>query len=312
MAGRASAAERDSSLMNQNLYTSRSSNIAKTWLLMAGFLVFFLAVGFFAGEYFGNPAIFTGFLAFSIMMNVASYWYSDRIVLAMHHAKPATKAEHYDLYTVTENLSIAAGLPMPKLYVINDPAPNAFATGRDKEHGVVAVTTGLLDILERRELEGVVAHELAHIGNRDILLGTAVVVLVGFISLISDFFLRSAVWGGNRENKGGPLAAIGIVFLILSPVIATVMQLAVSRKREFLADATGALITRYPEGLADALRKISNSARPLSSAHNATAHLFIANPLGGRDGKPGAFAKLFMTHPPVEERIKALLGSTHA
>jgi len=225
----------------------------------------------------------------------------------MHKAKPVTREEYFDLYTVTENISITAGLPMPRLYVIEESAPNAFATGRDKEHAVVCVTTGLLALLDRQELEGVIAHEISHIGNRDILLSTVVVVLAGFISIISHMFLRTLHIGGNGNNRngGGALAIVGIVLALLAPLGATLIQLAVSRKREFLADADGALLTRYPEGLARALEKISGSSVPMKTANNATAHLFIANPFG----KKGGFSKLFMTHPPTEERVRALLGN---
>jgi len=279
---------------------------------MSLFFIIIIALGWFLAQYYGNPTILYGFFAFSVLMNIASYWWSDKIVLAMSGAKPASREEFFDLYTVTENLSIAAGLPMPKLYVIADPAPNAFATGRNKEHAVVAVTTGLLQILDRSELEGVIAHELSHIGNRDILISTVVVVLVGFITLLADFFMRS-MWlgGGERRERGGQLGGIlmiiGIVLTILSPIIATLVQLAISRKREFLADASGALLTRYPEGLASALRKIAEYSRPLAKANHATAHLFIANPFGPRSAR-GFLTKIFSTHPPAEDRIKALLG----
>lgn len=296
-----------------SLYTHQHSNIAKTWVLMSVFFVIIILLGWFLSRYYGNPAILYGFFIFSVVMNIASYWWSDKIVLAMSGAKPANRGEFFDLYTVTENLSITAGLPMPRLYVINDPAPNAFATGRNKEHGVVCATTGLLQLLDKSELEGVIAHELSHIGNRDILISTVVVVLVGFITLLADFFMRSMLWGGgNRDNRpGGQLGAIlmiiGIVLTILSPIIATLIQLAISRKREFLADASGALLTRYPEGLASALRKISLYSRPMQKANHATAHLFIANPFGG--GRVVGFLnKIFSTHPPVEERVKALIG----
>ena len=282
---------------------------------MAVFFAIIIFLGWFLSQYYGNPAILYGFFIFSVLMNIASYWWSDKIVLKMSGAKPARREEFFDLYTVTENLSIAAGLPMPKLYVIQDPAPNAFATGRNKEHAVVAATTGLLQILDRSELEGVIAHELSHIGNRDILISTVVVVLVGFITLLADFFTRS-LWfggGGRRERGGGQLGAIlmivGIVLTILSPIIATLMQLAISRKREFLADASGALLTRYPEGLASALQKIAQYSRPMMKANHATAHLFIANPFGHKaNGGVSFFTKIFSTHPPVVERVKALLG----
>jgi heat shock protein HtpX len=298
------------------LYTHQNANIWKTWMLMAGFFVVIILLGWFLSAYYGSPDILYFAVIFSVAMNIASYWWSDKIVLKITGARPASREEFFDFYTVTENLAITAGLPKPRIYVIDDPAPNAFATGRDKEHAVVAATTGLLRILDRSELEGVIAHELSHIGNRDILISTVVVVLVAFITLLADFFLRSARWGGRRGGNGGGriqgiLFLVGIIFTSLSPIIATLIQLAISRKREFLADASGALLTRYPEGLANALRKISGYARPMAKANHATAHLFIANPFGG--GKTVGFLnKMFSTHPPVEERVKALLGEHRA
>ena len=216
--------------------------------------------------------------------------------------------QYPELWRITENLSITAGLPMPRLHVIDDSAPNAFATGRNKDNAAVAVTTGLLSRLERSELEGVIAHELAHIGNKDILLSTVVVVLVGFIALLSDMFIRMQFWGGGRrDNKGGVvIILIGIALAILTPIVATIIQLAISRKREFLADASGALLTRYPEGLARALEKISHSHDPMKKVSNATAHMYISNPFGGKAKK--GLHKLFMTHPPTEERLAALRG----
>lgn len=297
-----------------NLYTHQSSNVAKTWLLMTLFFVVVIGLGFFVARYYGNPTILFFFVIFSIVMNIAGYWFSDKIVLKLSGAHEADKARYWDLYTSVENLAITAGLPMPKVYVIEDPAPNAFATGRDKEHAVVAVTTGLLAMLEKNELEGVIAHELAHIGNRDMLLSTVIVVLVGFVSILSDFFLRSMLWGGGRSRDDNGRAVtilmiIGIALAILAPIFAVLIQLAISRKREFLADATGALLTRYPEGLANALRKISTYSAPMKKAHDATAHLFFANPFGKK--KNSGLHKLFSTHPPAEERIAALLGQKH-
>ena len=292
------------------LYTQQSKNITKTWILMSVFFVVVIALGWFFSYYYQNPSILYFFVIFSIAMNITSYWYSDKIVIKLSGAKEAKKDEYYDLYTIVENLSIIAGLPMPKVYVINDPAPNAFATGRDKKHAVVAVTTGLLSILEKNELEGVVAHELAHIGNRDMLISTVAVVLVGFVSIISDIFLRNMIWGGgNRDsdNKAhGVLIIVGIIFAILAPIFSTLIQLGISRKREFLADATGALLTRYPEGLANALRKISEYSRPMQKQSSAIAHLYLADPKGYKIGKK--ISGLFASHPPVEDRIKALTG----
>ncbi len=296
------------------LYTHQSRNIWKTWILMSVFFVVIIGLGWWASYYFQNPNILYFFVFFSIFMNILSYWFSDKIVLKMSGARPASRDEFFDLYTVTENLAITAGLPLPKIYVINDPAPNAFATGRNKGHAVVAVTTGLLQILNRTELEGVIAHELSHVGNRDMLLSTIVVVLVGFVSIVSNMFMRSMFWGGGRRNdrEGGNqiqavLMIVGVIFTILSPIIATLIQLSISRKREFLADATGALLTRYPEGLASALEKIGKYSQPMVRANDATAHLFIANPFGSKAFH--GMHKMFMTHPPIEDRIKALRGS---
>lgn len=289
-----------------SIYTHQSSNVFKTYLLMALFLGLIGAIGYYFSYYYQNPGLFYFAIIFSLVMNFTSYWYSDKIALAVSKARPATREEFFDLYTLTENLSITAGLPMPKIYVIDDPAPNAFATGRDKNHAVVAVTTGLLARLERNELEGVIAHELSHIGNRDILLMSVVVVLVGMLAIISDMFTRSMFWGrGNKdENRsGGVLAIVGLLLIILSPIIATLIKLAISRKREFLADASGVLLTRYPEGLASALEKISTYKEPMKSASGATAHLFISNPFGGK-----SISSLFSTHPPVEKRVAILRG----
>jgi len=289
------------------LYNHQSKNIAKTWALMTIFFGVVIGLGWFVSYYYGDPSILYFFVLFSIVMNIVSFWFSHKIVLKLAGAKEANRKDHFDLYTSVENLSITAGLPMPKVYIIEDTAPNAFATGRDKKHAVVAVTTGLLSILEKNELEGVIAHELSHIGNKDMLVSTVAVVLVGFVSIISDMLMRSMLWGGHRDsdNKGGgALMIIGIIFAILSPIFAMLLQLGISRKREFLADASGALLTRYPEGLANALKKISQYSKPMSRQSTAIAHLYIANPKGASIGKK--ISNLFATHPPVEERIKAL------
>lgn len=272
---------------------------------MIVFLVVIVAIGWVFSQVYGNSNFVVIAVAFSLFMNFFSYWYSDKIVLKMAGAIPATHEEHKELYHIVENLSITAGLPMPKVYIINDPSPNAFATGRNKEHAVVAVTTGLMQTLNKNELEGVVAHELSHIGNRDILISTIVVVLVGFVAILSDIFLRSRMFGrGNRDNKaGGILIVVGIFLAVLAPIATRLIHLAISRKREFLADASGALLTRYPEGLASALEKISQNSSPMSRASHATAHLYISNPFSAKK-----VSKFFSTHPPTEERVAALRG----
>jgi heat shock protein HtpX len=278
---------------------------------MAAFLVVVIGIAWAFAWIFGNPVILYVVVAISIAMNVGSYWYSDKIVLKMTGAKPIEKSDNPELYRLVENLSITAGLPLPKIYIINDSSPNAFATGRDPDHAVVAVTSGLLEMLERDELEGVIAHELSHIGNRDILISTIAVVLVGFVTLLSDFFLRWSFWGGGDRRGDGRLqlvmAVAGIVLAILAPIVASLIHLAISRKREFLADASGALLTRYPEGLAKALEKISSYPGSLKKANHATAHLFIASPFRGKSAK-SLISKMFLTHPPVEERVNALRG----
>lgn len=295
-----------------NAYTVRDTNTRNTYLLMTIFLIVVIGLGWAFGSLFDNQAILYGAVIFSIVMNIGSYWYSDKIVLRMSGAKKATREEYFDLWNAVENLSITAGLPMPAVYVIEDPAPNAFATGRNAKNAAVAATTGLLAMLDKSELEGVVAHELAHIKHRDILLQTVVVILVGFVTLLSDFFLRASLWGGNRDS-GGQIRLIGLILglalAILAPVIATLIQLAISRKREFMADAGGALITRYPEGLASALRKISSYSGQMKRANHATAHLFISSPFGSGKKAQSFMNKLFSTHPPAEERIRALLGA---
>ncbi len=296
-----------------NLYTHQSENILKTWLLVGVFSTLVIGLGWVISYYYQDSSLIFIAIVIAIFTNIFSYWYSDKIVLKLHKAKPVTREEYFDLWNAVENLSIGAGLPMPKVYVIDDPSPNAFATGRNKEHAVVCVTTGLLNILDKNELEGVIAHELSHIGNRDILISTVVVVMGGFVALLSDMFLRSRMWGGgngNRErnNANSIILVIGLILAILAPIAATLIQLAVSRKREFLADASGALLTRYPEGLASALRKISTASQPMRTANSATAHLFISNPFGTL--KTSKLKNLFLTHPPIEERIKALVGES--
>jgi len=293
-----------------SVYTSYDRNIRLTWVYMTAFAILVIGTGYVFSEALEAPGILPFAVILSVAMSFGSYWWSDKIVLSMSGARPVDPEEDKDLYRLVENLAIAAGLPIPRIYVIDDSAMNAFATGRDPEHGVICFTTGLLKRLEKPEIEGVAAHELSHIGNRDTLISTIVVVLVGFIALLADWF-RHSLWFGRRRdndnNGGGQLQAIlflvAIVLSILAPIVAMLMQLAISRKREFLADASGALLTRYPEGLASALRKISADTEPLEAANRATAHLYIANPFKGKK-----VAKFFMTHPPVEERIEALLA----
>lgn len=300
------------------LYTHSDSNRRKTWLLMSVFFVFIIIAGYVFGAAMESPEVLYFAVGFSIISSFISYWWSDKIVLAMSDAKPVSLESNKELYRLVENLCISAGLPLPRIYIINDSAPNAFATGRDPEHAVVAVTSGLLEKLDKSELEGVVAHELSHIGNRDILLATIVTVLVGVIVLLADWFRRWTFWGRrkNSENGGGQLQLIimiaAVLLSILAPLFAYLMQFAISRKREFAADADAALLTRYPEGLARALEKISADTEPLEAANRATAHLYIASPFEGKSdgrGKKSFFKKAFMTHPPVEDRIAALRGT---
>jgi len=292
------------------LYSHRDSNIRRTWFLLALFFLLIIGLGWIFAQVYQNSAILYFAVIFSIFANFFTYWYSDKIVLGMTRAESISKENAPELYNIVENLAITAGLPMPKVYLIREKAPNAFATGRNPKHSVIAVTEGLLEKLDRSELEGVVAHELSHIGNRDMLLGTVIVVLAGFIAIASNIFLRSLFWGGGRRRDRGAgiiFLALAVIGAILAPIAATLIRLAVSRRREFLADTSGALLTRYPEGLASALEKISGDQTPMRTANNATAHLFIASPFKGKQSF-NWFTKLFLTHPPVEERIKALRG----
>lgn len=288
------------------IYTQADRNIRLTWIYITGFLIFVIGVGYVFAGAMNNSAILAVAVIFSTLMSVASYWWSDKIVLAMTGAKEVTHENAKEIYHIVENLCITAGLPVPKIYIMQDPAPNAFATGRNPDRAVIALTTGLIERLEKKELEGVIAHELSHIGNRDMLLSTVIVVLVGFVALMADWFRHWAWFGGNSEDRGkSPILLIAAILLsILAPIAAILIQLAISRKREYLADASGALLTRYPEGLASALEKISADPTPMRSANRATAHLFIANPFKGKK-----ISSLFMTHPPISDRVKALRGS---
>ncbi len=295
------------------LYNIADSNVRKTWFLITFFLVFVILLGWLFSYVLNNQAILYIAVIFSVLTSISSYWYSDKIVLASTNAAPIEKSDNPELYRIVENLCIAAGLPMPKIYILNEAQPNAFATGRDEKHAVVAVTKGLLSKLEKNEIEGVIAHELSHIRNKDMLLETVVVVLAGVIAIVSNLFIRVSFFGGekrdNDRNSGMDIIFIllAVVAAILAPIAATIIQLAVSRNREFLADASGALLTRYPEGLAKALEKIASDSSPLRKASSSNAHLFIASPFRGKQAASW-FNKLFMTHPPVEERIAALRG----
>ena len=294
-----------------NIYSQISANKTKTWLIIVIFILFITTILFIYGKASGYGWSYAGIgLIISGLMTFASYYYSDKMILGMSGAKQIVKKDHLQLFRTVENLCIGAGIPMPKIYIINDTATNAFATGRDPKHSVVCVTTGILEKLNKAELEGVIAHELSHIQNYDIRVMSIVVILVGLVALLADFFMRSLWYGGHRRDRESSNAQsifllIGIILAILSPIVATLIQLAVSRKREFLADASGALLTRYPEGLASALDKIAKDREPLEAANNATAHLYISNPFKSKVSGHW-FTNLFNTHPPIEERIRIL------
>lgn len=294
-----------------SLYTQQSRNVFRTWLMMGVFLVLVIAIGWFASYYYDSAAILYVAVALALVMNIWAYWFSDKIALRQAKAQPADPAQYQELHRIVENLAITAGLPKPRVYIMNDPQPNAFATGRDKNHAVIVVTTGLLQMMDRNELEGVIAHELSHVGNRDILVMTAAVVLVGVISLLANIFIRLSFFGGfggrERNNQNVIVLIFGVVAIILAPIAATLIQLAISRRREYLADASGALLTRYPEGLESALQKIGTYEAPLKTASTTTAHMYISNPFGAHPAGKW-IQNLFSTHPPIEKRIEALEG----
>jgi len=296
----------------KNIYEQVDENKFRSVVVVASFIIFITAATYLITYSLGYDLSAVGIaLIFSGLFSFISYYNSDKIILGISGASPANKKDHFEFYTVTENLSRVARIPMPKLYVIDDTAMNAFATGRDPEHAVVCATTGILSKLNRTELEGVVAHELSHIRNYDIRLMSIVTILVGLITLLADILLRTRMRGkSDREegNLGAILMIAGIIMALLSPVVAQLIQLAISRRREFFADASGALLTKYPAGLASALEKISADKEPLEAANKATAHLYIANPLKNHHDSIGWVAGLFNTHPPVKERIKALRG----
>jgi heat shock protein HtpX len=294
------------------MYKQISFNRNRTILLFSLFLIFIIGIGYLFSYIYDNTSILIFAALFSVLMSWISYYYSDRIALSISGAKKIEKSDAPNLYNTVENLTITAGLPIPDIYVIPDQAMNAFATGRDPEHASIAVTSGLLQALDKTELEGVIAHELSHVKNRDILLQTVVVTLVGLVALASRFFLRFSFFGGgNRRDSGQAglvLFLVGIALAILAPISVKLIQLAISRKREYLADASGALLTRYPKGLASALSKISQDQNQLRTANEATAHLFVANPFKKKEGgkESSWLVGLFATHPPVEARIKKL------
>ncbi|MBI5044315.1 MAG: M48 family metallopeptidase [Candidatus Levybacteria bacterium] len=292
------------------MYNAIGKNKRNTIVIMVLFAVFVTTVGYVYGKASGGGGSAYAVIAFifALISTVGSYFYSDKLVLATTRAQKIVKKDNPQLFTIVENLAIGAGIPMPEVYIANDPQPNAFATGRDPKHAVVCVTTGLLERLNKVELEGVIAHELSHIKNLDIRLMAVVAILVGFVAILADMFMRS-LWfrDSDRDNDrgNGIFLILALIFAILSPIIATLIQLAVSRKREFLADASGALLTRYPDGLADALEKIAQDPHQTKVATPATAHLFFSNPF--REKKASSwFVSLFNTHPPFEERVKIL------
>lgn len=291
-----------------NVYEQVDRNKRRSTFVLFCFAVFVAFTTYILGRVFGYGSSFVGMaLIISGVSSFLGYWYSDKIILALSGARPATKKEDNLLISVAENLSIATGIPLLKFYIIDDSAPNAFATGRDINHAIVCVSTGLLEKLNRTELEGVIGHEMSHIINYDTRLMSVVAVLVGMITLLADWLLRVRVKGRDKENNIGVFIYIlGILLVLLSPLIAQLIQLAISRRREFLADAASVMITRQPSGLIEALRKISADKEPLEAANKATAHLYIVNPFKDNQDQRSLFANLFNTHPPIEERIKAL------
>lgn len=293
-----------------NIYEQVDKNKFRSLLIMFIFVAFIGLVAWIFTQVFQyGPGTLVAALVFASFMSFSSYWWGDKIILSLSGARPADRNRDFNFYTVTENLAMAAQLPTPKLYVIEDTAPNAFATGRDPQHAVICATTGLLQKLDRTELEGVIAHELSHVRNLDIRLMMIVAILVGTIALFADWALRGSLWGRRdgegRGNAGAILLVVGIILALISPLIAQLIQLAISRRREFLADASSVLVTKYPNGLISALRKISADQEPLEAANRATAHLYIVNPIKGKE-LGGKILGLFNTHPPVEERIRAL------
>lgn len=294
-----------------SIYTHISENKRQTWVVMAGFILVIGLIGYFLDFFYGDGGLFYTGLAFlfSGFSALFSYYNSDKIVLALSQAHEVSTQEAPQLHDLVENMAIASGLPKPKIYVIKDSAMNAFATGRNPKHSVLCFTTGIVNRLDKRELEGVVAHEMSHIGNYDILLMSVVSVLVGSITLLADWFTRGRLYrrrSRRDSSEGGLLFLIGLVLVLLSPIIAQLIKLALGRKREYLADSTAAMMTRYPQGLADALKKLAQDREILEAANGATAHLYITSPLRQGHEATSWFSKLFSTHPPIEERIERL------
>ena len=291
------------------VYTEQKRNIQRTYWLFSGFFIIVISLGWVFGTIYNNDYIIIAAALFGIIMSIVSYWSSDTIALALAKAQQIEKKDNPMLWNIVENLAITAGLPMPRVFITPELQINAFATGRDPVHAAIAVTQGALQRLDKNELEGVIAHELSHIGNRDILVSTIAVVLAGVISLLSDLFLRSMFWGGGRDRDregGGGFLLLGIALSILAPLGSMMIQLAISRRRESLADTSGVLLTRYPEGLISALQKIALDVTPMATAKDSTAHLWLDTPFKGQH--VSWWHAMFMTHPPIEERIKALRG----
>ena len=301
-----------------NIYEQVDRNKQKSLLIIVVFMGFIVGATYFMAQAFGFGLDFVALaLIFSGLMSLVSYYYCDKIILTLSGARPADRHRDFDFYTVAQNLCLVARIPMPKLYVIDDTAMNAFATGRDPGHAVVVATTGILKGLDRTELEGVIAHELSHVKNYDIRVMSIVTILVGLVTLLADWMVRASYFGGSRRdrdsntgNVGSLIMLIGFALALLSPIIASLIKLAVSRQREYLADASGVALTKYPEGLARALEKLAADREPLEAANKATAHLYITNPLKNLKGQVGMFAGLFSTHPPIEDRIKTLRQMT--
>lgn len=291
-----------------NIYSAVSSNKNKTWIIMLLFILVITTLVYVFSKALGLDSLGLAGIAliFAGLTSIGSYYYSDKLVLATTGAKEISKSDYPEYFRIVENLSIASGTPMPKVYVMEDPSPNAFATGRDPKHAIVCATTGLLEMMNQPELEGVIAHEISHVKNYDIRLMGIIAILVGFIAILSDLFLRISFFSDSEDNRGNTFFFIlAIIFAIASPIAATLIQLAVSRKREYLADASGVLLTRYPEGLASALEKLAKDKTASKYASNATAHLFIENPFDNKKVK-NFFTGLFNTHPPIEDRIRIL------